>query len=190
MSTRIGVTARTVPTRGRACDASPVRRAIVVLGQSRRGPGGYGLSRGCLERLRRSEALADGAVAVVLAGGGPGARTEAEQMRDAWRGPDVELVLEPYSGNTAENAALVLPLLRERRVDSALVVAAPVHLPRVRYLFDAVFRESGIDVEYVAAGSLPTPYAVAWELGGWAKAWRDRRHALQLTRIGDEPPVA
>src|SRR3712207_6393930 len=143
MSTRTGVTARTVPARARACDASPVRRAIVVLGQSRRSAGGYVLSRGCVERLRSAEALAGQAVAVVLAGGGPGERTEAEQMRDAWRGPDVELVLEPYSCNTAENAALVLPLLRERQVDAAAVVAAPVHLPRVRYLFDAVFRGSG-----------------------------------------------
>ncbi len=148
------------------------------------------LSQGCLNRLRQAEALADGTVAVVLAGGGPGQRTEAEQMRDAWRGPDVELVLEPYSCNTAENAALVLPLLRERLVEKALVVAAPVHVPRVRYLFDAVFHGSGIEVDYVRAGPLPTPYALAWELGGWAKAWRDRRHALELVRVGEEPPAA
>ena len=35
-------------------------------------------------------------------------------MRDAWRGPDVELVVEPTAASTAENAARTLPLLLER----------------------------------------------------------------------------
>ena len=52
-------------------------------------------------------------------------------MRAAWRGPDVELVVEPTASITAENAARTLPLLVERGVDERRrrLRAAP-RLPR------------------------------------------------------------
>ena len=34
-------------------------------------------------------------------------------MKAAWRGPDVELVVEPTAAVTAQNAARTLPLLLE-----------------------------------------------------------------------------
>ena len=57
-------------------------------------------------------------------------------MRDAWRGPAVELVVEPTARHTAENAARTLPLLLERDVGRRrrrLRAAAPrPHAPALR----------------------------------------------------------
>src|ERR1700749_3960284 len=106
-----------------------MRPAIVVPGHRSLGTDGtHRISARCKRLVREAEALAtaDDADVVVFSGwsstGGP---SEAEQMRDAWRGPDVELVVEPTARNTAENAARTLPLLLERGVTQAVVVCAP-----------------------------------------------------------------
>lgn len=109
-----------------------------------------------------------GADVVVFSGwsssGGP---SEAEQMRDAWQGPTVELVVEPTATNTAENAARTLPLLRERGVTRAVVVCAPTHLPRARLLFGRLYRSAGVDVAFRAAPLAPTLRSIAWELAAF-----------------------
>ena len=94
-----------------------------------------------------------------------GGSSEAEQMRDAWRGPAVELVVEPTARTTAENAARTLPLLLERGVERALVVCAPPHLVRTRLLFRRLYRGSGIEVGFRVAWLAPSVRAIAWELG-------------------------
>ena len=106
-----------------------------------------------------------GAEVVVFSGWSPtGGRSEAEQMRDAWHGPDVELVVEPTATSTALNAARTLPLLLERRIGAAVVVCAPPHLARTRLFFRRLYRGSGVDLSFRAAHLAPTARAVVWEL--------------------------
>jgi uncharacterized SAM-binding protein YcdF (DUF218 family) len=144
------------------------RTAIVVLGHRTLGSDGvHRISSRCVQLVREAEGLvgAGGADLVVFSGwsstGGP---SEAEQMRDAWRGPDAELVVEPTARHTAENAARTLPLLLQRGVGRAVVVCAPSHLPRTRVLFGRLYRSSGIDVAFRAPRLVPSIRAVAWEL--------------------------
>jgi uncharacterized SAM-binding protein YcdF (DUF218 family) len=85
-------------------------------------------------------------------------------MQAAWRGPDVELVVEPTAAVTAQNAARTLPLLLERGVRRAVVVCAPLHLYRTRYFFSRLYEPNGVTTEFHVAGVPRTPAALAWEL--------------------------
>jgi uncharacterized SAM-binding protein YcdF (DUF218 family) len=85
-------------------------------------------------------------------------------MRDAWRGPAVELVAETTARSTAENAARTLPLLTDRGVGRAVVVCAPPHLLRTRLLFRRLYDGSGVEVAFRVARLTPTLRSVAWEL--------------------------
>src|SRR4029077_17257991 len=140
------------------------RTAIVVPGHRSLGSDGvHRISRRCERLGREAEALASarGRGARGFRGWGgargfggwwaTGGPSEAEQMRDAWRGPPAELVVEPTARNTAENAARTLPLLHEHGVGSAVVVCAQSHLPRTRLIFGRLYRSSGIDVAFRAA---------------------------------------
>jgi uncharacterized SAM-binding protein YcdF (DUF218 family) len=125
------------------------------------------ISSRCLRLVGEAEQLVSRADAdlVVFSGWSPtGGPSEAEQMRDAWCGPDVELVVEPTATSTAENAARTLPLLLDRGVTCAVVVCAPPHLPRTELLFRRLYRGSGVEVGFRAARLAPTVRAVAWEL--------------------------
>jgi uncharacterized SAM-binding protein YcdF (DUF218 family) len=147
---------------------SGTRTAIVVPGHRMLGSDGvHRISGRCVLLVREAEGLvgAAGADVVVFSGwsssGGP---SEAEQMRDEWRGPAAELVVEPTATNTAENAARTLPLLRERGVELAVVVCAPTHLPRARVLFGGIYRSAGVEVAFRAAPLAPTVRSIVWEL--------------------------
>jgi uncharacterized SAM-binding protein YcdF (DUF218 family) len=132
--------------------------------------GAHRITRRCLRLVREAERLvsAGGADAVVFSGwsstGGP---SEAEQMRDAWSGPDVELVVEPTARNTAENAARTLPLLRDRGIARAVVVCAPTHLARTRLLFGRLYRSAGLEVAFRTPAVAPSLRAIAWELAAF-----------------------
>jgi len=103
---------------------------------------------------------------------------EAEEMRSLWRGsPDVELVLEPTAATTAENAARTLPLLLERSVAKAVVVCAPLHLPRAAWIFRRVYERHGVAVRFAVARAAPTPGAVVWELAALTVARRQMQAA-------------
>ena len=147
------------------------RTAIVVPGHRTLGSdGAHRISGRCVRLVREAEALvsAAGADVVVFSGwSSSGAPSEAEQMRDAWRGPAAELVVEPTATNTAENAARTLPLLRERGVARAVVVCAPAHLPRARVLFGRVYRSGGVEVAFRAARLAPTVRSLAWEVAAF-----------------------
>jgi uncharacterized SAM-binding protein YcdF (DUF218 family) len=147
------------------------RTAIVVLGHRTLGSDGvHRISPRCVRLVREAEVLvgAGRADVVVFSGwsstGGP---SEGEQMRDAWRGPDAELVVEPTARHTAENAARTLPLLLERGVRRAVVVCAPSHLPRTRVLFGRLYRSFGIEVTFRAPRLAPSIGAIVWELGAF-----------------------
>jgi uncharacterized SAM-binding protein YcdF (DUF218 family) len=144
------------------------RTAIVVLGHRTFGSDGvHRISPRCVRLVREAEGLvgAGGADIVVFTGwsstGGP---SEAEQMRDAWRGPDAELVVEPTARHTAQNAARTLPLLLQRGVGRVVVVCAPSHLPRTRVLFGRLYRSFGVDVAFRAPRLVPSIRAIVWEL--------------------------
>ena len=145
------------------------RTAVVVLGHRTLGSDGvHRISARCVRLVREAEGLVStgGADVVVFSGwsstGGP---SEGEQMRDEWRGPDVELVVEPTARHTAENAARTLPLLLERGVGRAVVVCAPSHLPRTRLLFGRLYRSSGVHVAFRTAPLALSIRSIIWELG-------------------------
>lgn len=152
-----------------------LRTAIVVPGNGRLEAAGYRISARCRRLVVAAEDLAEqfAASAVVFTGWSPhGGPTESEQMRDAWRGPKVELVVEPTATGTAENAARTLPLLRERGIQQALVVCAPLHYLRTRYFFGRLYSTAGIDVRIHTVRVPRSPGALAWELAAlpWAPA--------------------
>lgn len=142
---------------------------IVVPGSGGVGRDGvYRIGRRCLALVREAERLAGEVAveAVVFSGWSPvGGESEAEQMRAAWRGPDVELVVEPTARVTAENAARTLPLLLELRATSAIVVCTPLHLYRARFFFSRVYASAGIETRFRVARVAPSPAALVWELG-------------------------
>ena len=125
------------------------------------------------ERLVREAertAVAVGAQVVVFSGA-----SEADPMRDSWRGPDVELVVEESATTTAENAANTLPLLLERNVHEAIVICAPAHFIRARWIFRRIYGAHGVAVRFRLARIAPTPGAIAWELGASIVARRQVR---------------
>jgi uncharacterized SAM-binding protein YcdF (DUF218 family) len=132
--------------------------------------GTHRITRRCLRLVHEAERLvtAGGADVVVFSGwsssGGP---SEAEQMRDAWRGPDVELVVEPTARNTAENATRTLPLIRDRGIERAVVVCTPTHLARTRLLFGRLYRSAGVEVAFRAVAVAPSLRSIVWELAAF-----------------------
>ena len=144
------------------------RTAVVVPGHGWLDfDGVHRISGRCMRIVLEAEELVSstGADIVVFSGWSPtGGRSEAEQMRDAWHGPDVELVVEPTAASTAQNAARTLPLLLERGVGSAVVVCAPPHLARTRLFFRRLYRGSGVEPSFRVARLAPTARAVLWEL--------------------------
>jgi uncharacterized SAM-binding protein YcdF (DUF218 family) len=111
-----------------------------------------------------------GAGLVVFSG-----RDEAEHMRDLWRGPDAELVVEATATTTAENAARTLPVLAERGVEEAIVVCAPAHALRAGWIFRRIYGVRGIRVTVRPARVLPTPAALVYELAAATVARRQVR---------------
>jgi uncharacterized SAM-binding protein YcdF (DUF218 family) len=147
--------------------AGAVTSAIVVPGST------VARTRERLVREAERTARSSGARIVVFSGA-----SEAEHMRDLWNGPTAELVLENAATSTAENAAWTAPLLRERGVADAIVVSAPVHLVRARWIFRRIYGAHGIAVRFRAARVVPTPGAIVWELGASTVARRQVRSQL------------
>jgi len=145
-----------------------MRTAIVVPGHGSAGRDGvYRISRRCLRLVAEAERIARllAPDVVVFTGWSPsGGRSEAEQMADAWRGPEVELVAETSARFTAENAARTLPLLLDRGVERAVVVCTPSHLARARFFFGRLYAARGVATRFRLAPVVPSPSAIAWEL--------------------------
>ena len=166
------------------------RTAIVVPGNESRVAGGYRISAACINCVREAERLARKypVDAVVFTGftrgSGP---SEAEQMRDAWEGPDVELVVEPTASRTVENAVRTLPLLVERQIERAYVVCTPLHLFRTRFLFSRLYGAHGIETSFRVPRLPPSPRAVAWELVAIPVVRRHLRGAEAELKSKGEP---
>jgi uncharacterized SAM-binding protein YcdF (DUF218 family) len=155
--------------------------AVVVLGNGLFGAdGSYRIRRACRRSVAEAARLAAraGIRVVVFSGWSPnGGPSEAAQMRALWRGPQVELVLEEGASTTAQNASRTLPLLLERGVKEAVVICAPLHFLRARWMFRRVYGAHGIKVRFRVVPVAPTPGALAWELGALAVAARQIRAA-------------
>ena len=142
-------------------------------------PGHHGPER-LADLVREAERIAEsnGAEVVVFTGWARrGGVTEAEQMHAAWRGPDVELVVEPTARVTAENATRTVPLLLARGVRSAFVVCAPLHLYRTRFFFTRLYGAYGIDTEFRTARTRRSVGALLWEVAAAAACRRQLRAA-------------
>jgi uncharacterized SAM-binding protein YcdF (DUF218 family) len=158
---------------------------LVVPGHSRRGA----LSARCRRLVEYAAELAETRAPAVVVFSGYAARgraaSEAEQMLAAWPGRrDVELVAESTAATTAQNASRSLPLLLERGVTEATVVCAAAHARRVRYLFGRLYAAAGLAVEVRPVPMLPTPAAVAWELGAVTVRRRQLHAALSELKAG------
>jgi len=127
-------------------------------------------TRGRLVREAERVARRTGAELVVFSG-----RGEAQHMRSLWSGPDAELVVDDTATTTAENAAHTLPDLVERGVREVIVVCAPAHALRARWIFRRIYGTQGIRVRMRSARVLPTPAALVYELGAATVARRQVR---------------
>jgi uncharacterized SAM-binding protein YcdF (DUF218 family) len=145
-----------------------MRTAIVVPGHGAVGfDGVYRISRRCRRVVAEAERIARlvSPDLVVFTGWSPtGGLTEAEQMRDAWRGPRVELLTEPTARITAENAARTLPLLLDRGIGRVVVVCTPSHLARARFFFGRLYAAHDVTTRFSVARVVPSPTAIAREL--------------------------
>ena len=158
-----------------------MRTAIVIPGHGARGRDGvHQISAVCLGLIREAERIAGVTAidAVVFSGWTPnGGPSEAEQMRSAWRGPEVELVVEPTASVTAENASRTIPLLTKRGIRRAVVVCAPFHLYRTRFFFTRLYAAHGIDTDFRVA-RVPAGFrAFMWEVAAAAACRRHLRAA-------------
>jgi uncharacterized SAM-binding protein YcdF (DUF218 family) len=143
--------------------------AVVVLGTS------TARVRRRLVAAAERIARAAGAGTVVFSGWSG----EAAEMRDLWRGPDADLVVEEAAQTTAQNASHTAPLLVERGITRAIVVCAPMHLPRARWIFRRIYERQGVAVQFAPARVVPTPGAVVWELVALSVTSRQVRSELE-----------
>jgi uncharacterized SAM-binding protein YcdF (DUF218 family) len=158
------------------------RTAIVVPGHGALEGAEYRISTRCRRLVVAAERLAERLrpAAVVFTGWSPlGGPSEAEQMRDAWAGLDVELVVEPTARVTAENAARTLPLLLARDIELAHVVCAPFHYLRARYFFQSLYAARSVRTRVRVVPERPSSRALAWELAALPVARAQLRRALR-----------
>jgi len=141
------------------------RTAIVVPGHGAFDGADYRISTRCRRLVVGAERLADRLrpAVVVFTGWSPtGGPSEAEQMRDAWKGPDVELVVEPTARVTAENAARTLP-----------------HYLRARYFFHSLYSARSVKARLRVVPERPSSRALVWELAALPMARAQLRRALR-----------
>jgi uncharacterized SAM-binding protein YcdF (DUF218 family) len=142
--------------------------AIVVPGSGRVAEDGvYRISPACRQLVREAERLAEvlPEATVVFSGWSPpGGSPEAEQMLAAWRGAEVEVVIETTAAVTAQNASRTLPLLVERGLRRAVVLCTPLHSYRTRFFFSRIYGAAGIETSFHVAPVSPSPSALVWEL--------------------------
>jgi len=134
----------------------------------------------CILLVREAERVAETAPVDVVVFTGYARRggvSEAEQMRAAWRGRDLELLVEPTASSTVENASRTLPLLLARAIRRAIVVCAPMHLYRTRFFFTRLYGAYGIETEFRLAETRRTLGALLWEVGAATAARRQLRAA-------------
>ncbi|WP_410515114.1 YdcF family protein [Paenibacillus sp. BR2-3] len=69
--------------------------------------------------------------------------------------PPDAIITENIAQSTYQNAEFTLPIMKEYDFTSAIVVSSDFHMRRVKFLFDRVYKKSGIELTYVSS---KTPY--------------------------------
>jgi uncharacterized SAM-binding protein YcdF (DUF218 family) len=141
-------------------------RLIAVLGYSN---GGSTLHEICGERLQRAEAEATAGDVVLLSGWARhgGARSEAELMAEAWRGPAAELVLSGDARSTAGNAQAAAETAIRIGATEVVLVTSAWHERRAAALFRAALRGTGVRLALAAADGTGASSARLRELACW-----------------------
>eukprot|EP01111_Echinosteliopsis_oligospora_P013094 TRINITY_DN4605_c0_g1_i1.p1 TRINITY_DN4605_c0_g1~~TRINITY_DN4605_c0_g1_i1.p1 ORF type:complete len:475 (-),score=105.12 TRINITY_DN4605_c0_g1_i1:73-1497(-) len=82
--------------------------------------------------------------------------TEAHEMRElaiGFKVPEADIILDPESTNTAENALFSSKIISERpNIHQAFVVTSDFHIPRVQYNFQTVV-PSDVELEFVSVAT-------------------------------------
>jgi uncharacterized SAM-binding protein YcdF (DUF218 family) len=76
-----------------------------------------------------------------------------QQLLLSWGVPPADIVEFAESRHTVEDAVLARPIIQAYRVKNLLVVSSDFHLPRVQFIFDAIFPD--LAIAYAAAQYLP-----------------------------------
>jgi uncharacterized SAM-binding protein YcdF (DUF218 family) len=142
-------------------------RVIVALGFST--GGANELHPVCAARLAAAAAISGPTDVVVLSGWGRngGGRSEAELMRNAWRGSAAEVVVDPDARTTVENLANALNDILRVGAREVVVVTSSWHAPRAKAAMRWLLLHTGISVTSVSPEG-GSPRASLRELPLWA----------------------
>lgn len=67
--------------------------------------------------------------------------------------PPDAILTEDAALSTYQNAELTLPIMKEQGFTSAIVVSSDFHMRRVKFIFDHVYKKSGIELTYLGSDS-------------------------------------
>jgi hypothetical protein len=159
----------------------PAGTVIVVPGTAADRDGIHMLTAEAFGRLRRAEEIArESAVRAVILSGWNGSEarglSEAEQMMQAWAGPDVPVVLDEAARCTAENAlcaAAIIEALGDVR--DVIVVASWGNALRLRFAFRTALRAQGLRPRVSTVWGIR--HGASWR-PGLVGLFRLRRHLL------------
>jgi uncharacterized SAM-binding protein YcdF (DUF218 family) len=138
-------------------------RLVAVLGYSTGRDDG--LHPICAARLVAAEGPAEGADLVLLSGFSRRRHrpSEAELMREAWRGPAVRLVADGDARTTAGNARAVAAAARHIGADEVVIVTSSWHARRARLLVRAAL-DPDVRLFVATPGRTRPPHLIGREL--------------------------
>lgn len=84
--------------------------------------------------------------------------------------PEEAILTEDEAQSTYQNAQFTLPIMKQRGFKSAIVVSSDFHMRRVKFIFDHVYKKSGIELTYIGSDS-----------GYNAKTWWSDRNSRETT---------
>ncbi|OMD98688.1 hypothetical protein BSK54_22055 [Paenibacillus odorifer] len=84
--------------------------------------------------------------------------------------PSDVILSENDAKSTYENAKLTLPILKDNNFSSAIVVSSDFHMRRVKFNFDRVYKNSGIEITYIGV-----------ESGYNSKSWWSNKYSRETT---------
>ncbi|MBW4084536.1 YdcF family protein [Paenibacillus sp. S150] len=67
--------------------------------------------------------------------------------------PPDAILTENAALSTYQNAELTLPVMKQHGFTSAIVISSDFHMRRVKFLFDHVYKDSGIELTYAGSDS-------------------------------------
>lgn len=84
--------------------------------------------------------------------------------------PEEAILTEDAAQSTYQNAQFTLPIMKQHGFKSAIVVSSDFHMRRVKFIFDHVYKKSGIELTYIGSDS-----------GYHAKTWWSDRNSRETT---------